>query len=107
MGKVSAVETLRQRIAREWDEGSTAIEEFDAAIAEAKAEERERILRGHPEYPFWKGGMRYAVEMAWDASVSPVGDPEDGIEMHDLGVLADGIIDHLPAAMKRAAEGER
>ena len=48
-----------------------------------------------------KGLMAYAVEDAWDASVSPVGDPADGIEQHDLGELAHGIIRSL---LQRLAE---
>lgn len=42
-----------------------------------------------------KGLMEYAVEDAWEECESWVGDPKDGIVMHDLGVLADAIIDHL------------
>lgn len=44
-----------------------------------------------------KGAMECAVEAAWEAATSPVGDPADGVEMHDLAKLAAGILDYLAA----------
>jgi hypothetical protein len=46
-----------------------------------------------------KGLMERAVEAAWDKATSSVGEPEEGIEMHNLAVLADAICDELNAAL--------
>ncbi len=78
-----------------------------AIEAEAATLDVERLVEGwRTTYDtiIHKGLMAYAVEKAWDASVSAVGDPEDGIEQHDLAVLADGIVDALLAAYSEARD---
>jgi hypothetical protein len=50
-----------------------------------------------------KGAMEYALEAAWEEATEPVGDPADGIEMHDIAKLADAVLNHLPEAIERAA----
>jgi hypothetical protein len=51
-----------------------------------------------------KGRMEWAVEEAWDKATSSVGDPEDGIEMHDLSILADAICNALAKSLSRDEE---
>ena len=42
-----------------------------------------------------EGLMERAVEAAWEGATSSVGDPADGIEMHSLSELADGICNYI------------
>ena len=42
-----------------------------------------------------KGPMEYAVAYAWDKATSTLGNPEDGVEIHDLSILANEIINFL------------
>jgi hypothetical protein len=42
---------------------------------------------------------RVIADVAWDEATSPVGDPMDGVEMHDLGVLARAIAREYNAAI--------
>ena len=42
-----------------------------------------------------KGRMEYAVEDSWEKSTELLGDPMDGVEMHDFSILADSIISYL------------
>ena len=50
-----------------------------------------------------KGPMERAVEEAWEKAITPLG---DGVEMHDLAVLADAICDALAAEYIRLAVPE-